>query len=319
MARAGTRSGSAVAKPAVGPNQPRDGGEDGGRAKKAKTKKTMDDSDAQTQSSSVECLLLSLPGEVLDQILGQPILEISEHLALAATCKLVRTCYYTRDEPLSSLDNGIGLPANESRLWEAILFLRCSPQLVWKTNDQTNVSLLPERNPAQDPSLIWKIWTNKDRVPLSEMIMTREWKERVSVKLPDRFDSTQNSWGFYERDMKDALRSSEWETALKFVWNERLSHTNAEKIYKLHERELCLLPSYRRQAPSGRTLGQPWGSKLYRRFAIERLAHRLQGGYKEGVSILWGEHPTEEEKEALEKRAEGLPPVRKGGARGMRT
>ncbi|PRQ74826.1 hypothetical protein AAT19DRAFT_13848 [Rhodotorula toruloides] len=58
--------------------------------------------------------LFDLPGEIIDAILYSPMLRVHDHLRLAATCRSLRSAYYTPPP------SGKGFASFSSPIWKAL-------------------------------------------------------------------------------------------------------------------------------------------------------------------------------------------------------
>ncbi|GAA5892211.1 hypothetical protein JCM8208_001481 [Rhodotorula glutinis] len=191
--------------------------------------------------------LLELPGELIDQILADDDLHLGSHLALAATCKLLRTCYYSR-RPRSANLSGFHSP-----VWGALLSARPftgEGSSSWRKED-VDVEI-----PDEPERIVKHLWTREDRVEVAKMVVVQG---------------------------KAAVRAHEWDVVMHKVANQRITKTTAKSAYKLNDAELnALTPQYKRN-PHGRSAAP---MQLFVEAAVEALAFRLHGGAAGHAALL---------------------------------
>ena len=131
----------------------------------------------------------------LDLILAQPVLNLRDHVALAATSRFLRSCYYT--VPTSG-------QAPFSSLWKALILLRPHPN---SGIDQLGSHGHPT---STHHALIKQIASNENRVDPAEMQVV--WPAMLEVTSPA-------SGRLKVLDVKPelrgrAIRSGEWDEAV---------------------------------------------------------------------------------------------------------
>ncbi|GAA5997058.1 uncharacterized protein JCM10292_006178 [Rhodotorula paludigena] len=97
--------------------------------------------------------LFDLPGEIIDAVLGSPDLHIRDHLALAATCRALRSCYYRHPTPSGH--------SFSSPIWRALLAerpFRGEGNSAYYGND--------DYSPTSDGTrrIVQHLWSREDRV-----------------------------------------------------------------------------------------------------------------------------------------------------------
>ncbi|GAA5917014.1 hypothetical protein JCM6882_001304 [Rhodosporidiobolus microsporus] len=209
---------------------------------------------AKEEEEDYEHRLFSLPGNVLDQILSDPSLNLRDHLSLAATCRTLRACYYTR------------LPSDHSQpdspLWNGLMALRCTPQ-----NGQRKAA--NGACTAQEAATVDKIWTGRKVDPLEMEVVGRM---PDSVQLPG---SKKRQLGPFNGWEGKAVRSYGWERAILVVHAAKLTKTDSKNIYKISDKELDMLSRVVKRNPRAPKTGSIY---LFTEAAVESLALRLHGG-----------------------------------------
>ncbi|GAA5953638.1 hypothetical protein JCM3765_006923 [Sporobolomyces pararoseus] len=200
---------------------------------------------------SLDSEFLDLPPSVLDRILGNAVLNLRDHLALAATCRSLRACYYT---PTTTL---------YSSLWGALVALR--PPI-------EQGRLITRKLASKEiEETIHKIWSNSLKVdPESMQVILRDENSNVEEEGGGGVAAAPAK---KQKKKEGAIRSKEWENAIDLVHTIRISKTEAKKIYKLNESELSkYLSSFAVDSKGAAT------RLLYLESAVESLALRLHGG-----------------------------------------
>ncbi|GAA6060630.1 hypothetical protein JCM10212_006381 [Sporobolomyces blumeae] len=204
--------------------------------------------------------LLDLSPACFDRLLAEPALNLRDHLALAATCRKLRACYY------SGLD-ATGQYPLRSPLWAGLMSIRPVPEY-------GATRLL---DPAlEDVRAVHSMGTNGSKVDHAEMIVVAGVEEQGGGGEATGEGSSAKKRTWDEGIRGWVVRSLEWEEAIKLVHCSRMSKTDATSIYKLTETEL---ESYLRAFLKG-TPSKPSGrvSTMYLEAAVESLAFRLHNG-----------------------------------------
>ncbi|GAA5997119.1 hypothetical protein JCM5350_000653 [Sporobolomyces pararoseus] len=200
---------------------------------------------------SLDSQFLELPPSVLDLILGDVALSLRDHLALAATCRSLRACYYTSTTTTLY-----------SSLWRALVALRppieqgrlVTRKLASKEIEET----------------IHKIWSNGLKVDADSMQVI---PHDADSDEEDAGEGAVNLSKKKNKKVEGAIRSKEWENAIDLVHTIRISKTEAKKIYKVNESELNkYLSSFAVNSKGAAT------RLLYLESAVESLALRLHRG-----------------------------------------
>ncbi|KAK4055111.1 hypothetical protein OIV83_000391 [Microbotryomycetes sp. JL201] len=121
--------------------------------------------------------LFTLPGELIDFILGDSVLNLRDHTSLAATCRALRSCYYSRIKDLMPALGCVsaGL-VDTSTLWQALIKQRPTPN-----ND---VRKAPSYFMTESHKLaLAKIWTG--RIPENEMQVLWTKPEDMVERMDD--------------------------------------------------------------------------------------------------------------------------------------
>ncbi|GAA5937703.1 hypothetical protein JCM3775_002105 [Rhodotorula graminis] len=191
--------------------------------------------------------LLELPGELIDLILADDDLHLGSHLALAATCKALRACYYSR-RPRSANLYGFHSPQ-----WGALLHVRpfVGEGRPWWRKDDVDVEI-----PDEPERIVEHLWTREDRISVDKMAVVQG---------------------------KAAVRAHEWDVAAHKVANQRITKTTAKSAYKLSDAELNALTPQYKQNPHGRSAAP---MQLFVEAAVEALAFRLHGGAAGHAALL---------------------------------
>ncbi|GAA6022057.1 hypothetical protein JCM10207_001034 [Rhodosporidiobolus poonsookiae] len=196
--------------------------------------------------------LLSLPVNVLDRILGDPALNLRDHLSLASVCRTLRACYYT------ALSSDHTQP--DSPLWTGLLALRPLPH-------EGAPGVCTECADAEARA-VGKIWTRGVRVDPLEMEVVGKEADAVSTgKKGKRTRGVETGWE------GKAIRSYGWEKATLVVLSTKITRTEAQKAYKVNAKQLDMLKCEIKNNWRG---GAP--IRLYSEAAVESLALRLHGG-----------------------------------------
>ncbi|GAA6059234.1 hypothetical protein JCM10212_006627 [Sporobolomyces blumeae] len=210
------------------------------------------------------CRLFDLPGELLDMILGDDALNLRDHLALAATCRLLRSCYYT---PVEWLDSN---ECPHSMLWSGLLALRSMPHFGRRMSP--NLS-------REERNAVARIWTSRRIEPADMVVLFQQYDdededyERCKKRGKKRKSQAKAKT---KRQDVSVIRSEEWNCAIKDVSSERIPKTDAKELYKLNDDQLIsYLKAVVKRNPHCR-MGP--SMNLFLESAIESLALRLHGG-----------------------------------------
>lgn len=176
-------------------------------------------------------------------ILGNPVLNLRDHIALAATCRSLRSCYYTDAA-------GKGPDSCHSVLWKGLIALRPSPKSARNGHDDS-VSNLVEKVTAVHERAVSQIWTNPERVLAKKMKVLWRPNESGDCRGKTGKISTGRQW-----NKGSAIRSREWNRAIKLIETEKITKSTALSVYKLNQAQLdrvgCLAvknPHYKHAAP----------------------------------------------------------------------
>ncbi|GAA5830883.1 hypothetical protein JCM3766R1_003460 [Sporobolomyces carnicolor] len=210
---------------------------------------------------SIESEFLSLPPPVLDLILSSDSLTLRDHLALAATCRPLRACYFSSPSPSAPL-----APLYSS-LWRALVALRPPVE-----HGRSNVRKLTAPEIENLIYQIWSIGTQQVDTDAIQFIRSSEESD----------DDDEGGGGAAARPRAnktslvgvEPIRSKEWDNAIDLVHTIRISKSEAKKLYKLSEKDLNnYLASFVVKSKGGSTT-----RALYLESAVEALALRLHGG-----------------------------------------
>ncbi|GAA5909554.1 hypothetical protein JCM8208_007181 [Rhodotorula glutinis] len=206
---------------------------------------------------------LSAPSAALDRILSHPILNLRDHLALAATCRTLRACYWT-PPGTSTPDHP---PA--SSLWAALIALRRGP--VGGKDAPAKICSSGERR------AVMRIFSRGVRVDVGTFEVVGA-VDRAVDGTNGRRRTAPSAWE------GEAIRSAEWEQAIHLVHTETITRTKAKAAYKLTDVDLYYLKHIVENIPHSRRTGAP--SVLYVEAAVESLALRLHGGVSGHGALL---------------------------------
>ncbi|GAA5905588.1 uncharacterized protein JCM6883_005379 [Sporobolomyces salmoneus] len=222
-----------------------------------------------------EVKLLDMPGELLDLILGEESLNLRDHLALAATCRSLRACYYTPSSSSNS-DPNASSNSRHSLLWSSLLKLRPMPRQARRYLDY-------DPSMEEEVFAVEHIWTNAEIDPSDE----NQVKEMQVVRvLPKDWELTKagkarkNKRKRGEEDDKEGdlgIKSKEWNEALENVNYYRMTKMQAQSVYKLKSDELeTYLYAFCKPNPYGKHNAPHM--QCFLEASVESLAFRLHGG-----------------------------------------
>ncbi|KAM0793581.1 hypothetical protein ACM66B_001015 [Microbotryomycetes sp. NB124-2] len=117
------------------------------------------------------CLLFNLPGELIDLVLGSRILNLRDHTALAATCRTLRACYFSRIVHAQP-DSGHASAVQRSSLWQALIMHRPTPN---NKSDRSPHYIVNETS-------VRKIWTVATVRPDEMQVL---WRKPDTVVEPE--------------------------------------------------------------------------------------------------------------------------------------
>ncbi|GAA5946841.1 hypothetical protein JCM3765_002039 [Sporobolomyces pararoseus] len=219
---------------------------------------------------SSDLKLLELPGEILDLVLGQESLNLRDHLALAATSRSLRACYYTPCEE----DSDASSNSRHSVLWSGLLNLRPMPEQAIRyfeeaTDEETFAVEHIWTNAPFDPNNIEELGDQMQivRVLPDDWNLTKKGKPRKYKRRRQEGDDPEGDLG---------IKSKEWLLALEKVNYYRMTKTQAQSVYKLKSHELDLLYCVCKPNPYGRKTAPP--IQCFLEASVESLAFRLHGG-----------------------------------------
>ncbi|KAK4056160.1 hypothetical protein OIO90_002891 [Microbotryomycetes sp. JL221] len=214
------------------------------------------------------CLLLTLPGELIDAILGSEILNLRDHPALAATNRVFRSLDYT---PIDPTETG---RVTTSNLWSTLLVLRPPPNC-------TRGNLVSSSRAAQEhKALVHHIWTSSGRTRVDDMVVLFPLN---APPLGRDIDVNTDKKG-REQDVAiipvagEAVHSRQWKIAIELVNNDSfLTEETAISNYRLSQNQL-------NDVVYGLSDLNPYSHRvckvrLYLEAAVESHALRCHGGY----------------------------------------
>ncbi|BGP52217.1 hypothetical protein JCM10450v2_008188 [Rhodotorula kratochvilovae] len=243
-----------------------------------------------------ESYFLGPPVAVLDRIFSDPTLSLRDHLALAATCRTLRACYWTAPPPRSSPDEP---PA--SALWAGLIALRPVP---------LNGADVPAQPCGErERRAVLRIFSGGARVDAETFEVIGKADERgVGGSGSDEKKRAAPGGGWEGM----AIRSYEWERAILLVQTSKITKTDAKKHYKLTDKDLKYLKAVVKRNPHAPRSGAP--TNLFVESAVESLALRLHGGV-EGHKALLAKRAASAAKAAATRAANGTKSGRPRGGR----
>ncbi|BGP45173.1 hypothetical protein JCM10450v2_000990 [Rhodotorula kratochvilovae] len=148
----------------------------------------------------------------MDDILSEPTLHIGDHLALANTCKTLRSCYYT--QPPSSFPS----KPFTSPIWEALLAAR--PFGATSTDEQKEPT-------AEQEAIVRSLCSRNDRNNPLKLVVADK------LVLPPRFVYVQGVFHpLRSKTLVYAVRSKEWDEAIGKVYRKgRITNGLGMKLY----------------------------------------------------------------------------------------
>ncbi|GAA5993025.1 hypothetical protein JCM5350_004904 [Sporobolomyces pararoseus] len=203
---------------------------------------------------SSDLKLLELPGELLDIILGDQGINLRDHLALAATCRSLRSCYYTPCEE----DFEISSDSRRSTLWSGLIKLRPSPH--------HEIVYFPPPT-VEEQFSVEHVWTNSKVEDVDEMQVLNPDGEGPVYTGKRKRATVDDDDDEYDEDEDVVIRSKEWNEAIEYVHTWRLTKTQAKATYKLKDNE--------QRNPHG---GASAPMNLFLEASVQSLAFRLHGG-----------------------------------------
>ncbi|KAJ8296647.1 Rho-type GTPase-activating protein 1 [Rhodotorula toruloides] len=210
--------------------------------------------------------LFDLPGEIIDAISYSPILRVHDHLRLAATCRSLRSAYYTPPP------SGKGFASFSSPIWKALTKERNFESLGKNRYYYGNGAYSYGGGQSKEESdrILKHLWSREDRIDPDKMLVLAQKtvagrKGRGGVVMPSTV-------------VVQPVRSVEWDDVIATLSTQRITKTNAKSEYKLNDSDYRERrnPHYRSAAPM----------QLYLEIAVETLAFRLHGGYAGHVALL---------------------------------
>ncbi|GAA6024347.1 hypothetical protein JCM10207_003312 [Rhodosporidiobolus poonsookiae] len=190
-----------------------------------------------------------LPAELIDKILASPDLHLRDHLSLAASCKALRSAYYT-PPPAPRATKSSASPDKKKRtasatpapyacsIWRVLTSNRAFVGKGWSKSAGKQAVM----NEA-DEKLLNHLWSREDRVHPSEVKVGR-WPE-------------------------------EWEQAIDDVTWQRITKSTAKSAYKLNDTQLARVAYTEKRNPHSK-YGAPM--QLYNEAAVESVAFEEHGG-----------------------------------------
>ncbi|KAJ8291244.1 hypothetical protein OF846_005293 [Rhodotorula toruloides] len=229
--------------------------------------------------------LLGLPAKALDRIFSDPTLNLRDHLSLACVSRALRACYYTPHSP--TLAPFVCPP---SALWAGLCALRPSPEY------NAGRRLVPESTAVTDEQrqAVGRIWTNGVWVDARRMQVIKT--VRVAGAGGKKGGKKRKAEEM-EQEYVQAVRSFEWERAIKLVHALWIPKTDTKKLYKLTDTERVPLKSLKAQIkrnPYARKTGAPM-QLLDKRAAsaAKAAATRQRNGTTSGRSNKTASAPAE--------------------------
>ncbi|BGP37078.1 hypothetical protein JCM10449v2_000982 [Rhodotorula kratochvilovae] len=254
-----------------------------------KKRKVSTPKQKQAPLKDVPLPFLSLPAELIDQVLFDDTLHIRDHLALAASCRALRSCYYTAPPPSFASSTLFPSPIWAALLAERPFAGRGAPS--WYKDDYECT------HTADGDSLLKHLWSCEDRVDPAEM----EVVKAVTVRTARGQAQT----------LKIAVRGQEWELAAEKVATQRITKTTAKDQYKVNDTQLAQLTPKLKRNPHARGAAP---MQLFVEAAVEALALRVHGGVV-GHAELLKKRAASAAKAAQTKRAKAngtwVPPTKK--------
>ncbi|KAL7337112.1 hypothetical protein BJY59DRAFT_705043 [Rhodotorula toruloides] len=216
--------------------------------------------------------LLGLPAKALDRIFSDPTLNLRDHLSLACVSRALRACYYTPHSP--TLAPFVCPP---SALWAGLCALRPSPEY------NAGRRLVPESTAVTDEQrqAVGRIWTNGVWVDARRMQVIKT--VRVAGAGGKKGGKKRKAEEM-EQEYVQAVRSFEWERAIKLVHALWIPKTDTKKLYKLTDTDLKSLKAQIKRNPYARKTGAPM--QLFNEAAVESLALRVHGGVRAHQALL---------------------------------
>ncbi|GJN87745.1 hypothetical protein Rhopal_000700-T1 [Rhodotorula paludigena] len=202
--------------------------------------------------------LFDLPGEIIDAVLGSPDLHIRDHLALAATCRALRSCYYRHPTPSGH--------SFSSPIWRALLAerpFRGEGNSAYYGND--------DYRPTSDGTrrIVQHLWSREDRVDPDEIVVLTDY--------------TTNHRSGRAVTSQIVVRGIEWDEAINQVNTQRITKSTAKSAYKLNDGQLAQIPHVQKRNPHYRGAAP---MQLFNEARIESLAFRVHGGALEHATLL---------------------------------
>ncbi|BGP03993.1 hypothetical protein RTBOTA2_006913 [Rhodotorula toruloides] len=219
--------------------------------------------------------LLGLPAKALDRILSDPTLNLRDHLSLACVSRALRACYYTPHAP--TLAPFVCPP---SALWAGLCALRPSPEY------NAARRLVPESTAVTDEQrqAVGRIWTNGVWVDARRMQVMKTVRVGGAGGGAGRKGGKKRKAEEMEQEYVQAVRSYEWERAIKLVHALWIPKTDTKKLYKLTDTDLKCLKAQIKRNPYARKTGAPM--QLFNEAAVESLALRVHGGVRAHQALL---------------------------------
>ncbi|GAA5853255.1 hypothetical protein JCM9279_006276 [Rhodotorula babjevae] len=214
--------------------------------------------------TSSKTYLLNAPAAALDRIFSHPAFTLRDHLALAATCRALRACYWTAP--------GTSTPDDppSSPLWAGLIALRRGPAggedgepKICSSRERRAVMGIYSRGVRVDAESFEVIGAAQDRA-----VGGSNWRKRSAV-------------GAWEGSV---IRSAEWSRAILLVQSTKITRTNAKAHYKLTDVDLSCLKHIVEPNTHARRTAAP--VNFFVEAAVESLAIRKHGGVRAHEALL---------------------------------